>query len=628
MLKFTPIKSLKPDLNDKISVFIGINGSRVILIYPLLAILFITFFNDLGAQYSSIIETILNQMGISAEVTERKISDELFLLSDYTEYVINIPGSVPINYPLLLFQKIQFVIVMLSISLGLHLSFFKKSRYLMVVVGYWTFITLQDVVIGMILYMANTTVDTLMIGSIMLITSSYVGSILLVFTIFNVADLPKAVAVKPKLKRSHLRYYYVLMFAALATIGIFYIVSPILELIDYNIAVAVLVFSMFNMFRFVAYVMGYLFTIIDKPMRDYSYTPLVTVMIPARNEEMVIAKNIQGVNKSAGKYKGEVELIVINDKSTDNTKKIAEDTIKESKNLTGRVVTGPGKGKSGAMNFGLSQAKGELIMNLDSDTVITEDAISEVVPYFIDPVVGGVGCHVEQKNENGLLRKMFAIVLIFIFGMVKPGQQGIDSIMVIIGGASMYQTKVLREIGGWGPIKSGDDGDMTLRVGRYGYKIIQYRKKTLAKSEIFADMNQWFIQRARWYIAFFYTHARNRGAMTSRQGGLRATYQMPLVYAGSFARFTTLLFTEISILMGVASLIHGGFANLELGVAIGLVVNPMVITIIVLAIYYKRIKIIPYFILWPAYSLINGLCTFRALMVVMGDEGWESRASV
>ena len=85
-------------------------------------------------------------MGIPAEVTERKISDELFLLSEYTEYVINIPGTVPMNYPMLLFQKIQFVIVMLSISLGLHISFFKKFRYLMVVVGYWAFITLQDVV--------------------------------------------------------------------------------------------------------------------------------------------------------------------------------------------------------------------------------------------------------------------------------------------------------------------------------------------------------------------------------------------------------------------------------------------------------------------------------------------------
>lgn len=628
MLKFTPIKSLKPDLNDKISLFIGINGSRVILIYPVLAILFITFFNDLGAQYSSIIETVLNQMGISAEITERKVSDELFLLSEYTEYVINIPGTVPMNYPVLLFQKIQFVVVMFSISLGLHISFYKKFRYLMVAVGYWAFVTIQDVLIGMILYMADTTVDTLMLGSIMLTTSAYIGSLLLVFTIFNVAELPKAVTVKPKIIRSHVQYYYVLVFAILATIGIFYIISPILEFIEYNIAVAVLVFSMFNVFRFIAYVMGYLFTIIDKPKRDYSYTPLVTVMIPAKNEEKVIATNIEGVNKSAGNYKGKVELIIINDKSTDDTKKIAEETIKKCTNLTGRVVGGPGKGKSAAMNYGLSQAKGDLVMNLDSDTVITEDAISEVVPYFVDPVVGGVGCHVEQKDERGLLRKMFALELIFIFGLVKPGQQGIDSIMVIIGGASMYQTKILREIGGWGPIKSGDDGDMTLRVGRYGYKIIQYRKKTLAKSEIFPDVKQWFIQRARWYIAFFYTHARNRNAINDRQGGLRATYQMPLVYAGTFTRFTTLLFTEISILMGVASFIHSGFTNIELGAAIGIVVNPMVITIIALAIYYKRIKIIPYFILWPAYSLINAICTFRALMVVMGDEGWESRAEV
>jgi cellulose synthase/poly-beta-1,6-N-acetylglucosamine synthase-like glycosyltransferase len=419
------------------------------------------------------------------------------------------------------------------------------------------------------------------------------------------------------------------MFAVIITISLFYfLVAPFLELIEYNIALAVMVFTVFNLFRFIVYIVGYIFTYIDKPMRDYSYTPLVSVMIPARNEEKAIAENIKAVNAAAGKYLGNVELIIIDDKSTDNTRNVVEETFCNCNNFVGRLITGPGKGKSAAMNFGLEHANGEVVLNLDSDTIITEDAIKELVPYFTDPLVGGVGCHVEQKDEVGLLRKLFAIELLYLFGLVKPGQQGTDSIMVVIGGSSMYRTEVLREIGGWGPIKSGDDGDMTLRVGRYGYKIIQYKEKALARSEIFSDMTGWFIQRTRWYIAFFYTHARNFTAVKDRQGGLRATYHMPLVYVGSFTRFTTLLFTEITILMGIAAYIQSGFKDIELGGVLALVVNPMMIVLILLGFYYKQLRKLPYFLLWPIYSYLSTICSFRSLMVVMGDEGWESKASV
>lgn len=628
-MRLAPIKSQKPDKNDKISVFIGINGTRVILLYPLFAILFIIFFDSIGEQYSSLLKSILDQIGVITDITERKLSEDIFFLKEYTEYIINIQGSQKINFPILMFQKIQFVIIMFSISLGLHLNSYKKLKYLSVAAGYWTFVIIQDILVAVILYNLDVNVDALFLGSLMLLTSSYFGSVLLMYAIFKTADLPKPVKIIPKIKRNHLQYYCILIFAVIITISLFYfLVAPFLELIEYNIAVAVMVFSIFNLFKFIVYGVGYIFTYIDKPIRNYSYTPLVSVMIPARNEEKSIVENIKAVNAAAGKYLGNVELIIIDDKSTDNTRKVVEETFHNCKNLTGRLITGPGKGKSAAMNFGLEHANGEVVLNLDSDTVITEDAIKELVPYFTDPLVGGVGCHVEQKNEVGLLRKMFAIELIYLFGLVKPGQQGLDSIMVVIGGSSMYRTKVLREIGGWGPIKSGDDGDMTLRVGRYGYKIIQYKEKTLARSEIFSDITEWFIQRTRWYIAFFYTHARNFTAVKERQGGLRATYQMPFVYVGSFTRFTTLLFTEMTILMGIASYLQSGFKNIEVGGILALVINPMMITLLLLGLYYKKIKKLPYFFLWPIYSYLSALCSFRALMVVMGDEGWESKAAV
>lgn len=623
------VKRINPQLQSKLFVFFGKNGTFIIMLYPLLALLFMSFFEELGFWYSSSLVYILGEFGIQAEILEQQLSEELWLLSDYSEFVISLPGTVSLTYPTLLFQKIQFVIVMLCMGLGLHIASWKKLRYLMVIPVYCGFIFLQDLVVASILYASDTQFDLLLLGSMTLVSSSYFGSLILLYTIFHTADLPDPVKVTPKLKRNSKKYYYVLIISLLSTIGlIYYVLVPLLQTFDYVISVAILALMMFNFFRVVIYGLGYMFSSLDKPMRSFSYFPLVTVQIPAYNEEKGILTTLNLVEKAVLHYNGTVEVTVIDDKCTDRTREIVEEKFKNSKLLHGKIIAGLGKGKSAGMNLALKEANGELLLMLDADTHVTPNIISELVTYFIDPEVGGVGPHVEQRNENGLLRKMFAIDLLFIFGFVKPGQQGLDVIMTIIGGASMYRTKILQEVGGWGPIRTGDDGDMTLRVARYGYKILQHKQEVLARSEIFAGLREWVIQFTRWYMAYFYTHARNRTAVKERQAGLRATYQMPMVYAGAFTRFTTMLHTEIIILVFIASILYQGFENLETLAIFAIIINPMLAIMVLLALYYHKPKIILYFFLWPVYSYLQMICGFRALTVVMGDEGWETKASV
>ncbi len=103
---------------------------------------------------------------------------------------------------------------------------------------------------------------------------------------------------------------------------------------------------------------------------------------------------------------------------------------------------------------------------------------------------------------------------------------------------------------------------------------------------------------------------------------------MPLVYVGSFTRFTTLLFTEMTILMAISTYVQSGFKDIELGGVLALIINPMFFSLVLLGFYYKKLKSLPYFLLWPIYSYLSTLSSFRALMVVMGDEGWESKAAV
>jgi cellulose synthase/poly-beta-1,6-N-acetylglucosamine synthase-like glycosyltransferase len=328
----------------------------------------------------------------------------------------------------------------------------------------------------------------------------------------------------------------------------------------------------------------------------------------------------------ASNYKGSVELLVVNDKSTDRTQQVAEEEIRNSKYLEGKVILGPGEGKSAGLNLARSYAKGDLILGMDADVDASPSTLKDMVPYFIDPKVGGVGVHMEQKTDNEILRKMAAIDMLFVFGLVKPAQQGFDSVMVIAGGMTMYRKHVLDELGGWAHIKVGDDGDMTLRAGRAGYKIIQHNEKTLARSEIPESFPEWFLQRTRWVMSFFYTHSRNRTSISLQQG-IRGKVLMPLLYVRSFNTFTTFLWLETMFFLTSAFALRFGIPSYEIVERLFISLLPFIVPLLLLVAYYKKFELLGYFAFFPIYRYIIMLANLRALLIVMGDEPWDSRAT-
>jgi cellulose synthase/poly-beta-1,6-N-acetylglucosamine synthase-like glycosyltransferase len=558
------------------------------------------------------------------------MNQEIWLLSNLNSFSITMEGSM-VTFPILLIQKLQFVIIMLSIALALHVPAKKKLRYLAIVPSYWGFVMVLDLVVASILFSVNIPTDSVALGSLLLVLSSYFGSIVMLYTIFTTANLPAPVNVKQKFKIER-KYYYALIIAATVAILVDYAVSvtvfiPVIyNFEDFDISVALLAVAILGLFRITLLGMGYAIGMLDKPPRSDSYIPKVTIIIPAKNEEERIAQAIRSADIMASNYKGSVELLVVNDKSTDRTQQVAEEEIRNSKYLEGKVILGPGEGKSAGLNLARSYAKGDLILGMDADVDASPSTLKDMVPYFIDPKVGGVGVHMEQKTDNEILRKMAAIDMLFVFGLVKPAQQGFDSVMVIAGGMTMYRKHVLDELGGWAHIKVGDDGDMTLRAGRAGYKIIQHNEKTLARSEIPESFPEWFLQRTRWVMSFFYTHSRNRTSISLQQG-IRGKVLMPLLYVRSFNTFTTFLWLETMFFLTSAFALRFGIPSYEIVERLFISLLPFIVPLLLLVAYYKKFELLGYFAFFPIYRYIIMLANLRALLIVMGDEPWDSRAT-
>lgn len=123
---------------------------------------------------------------------------------------------------------------------------------------------------------------------------------------------------------------------------------------------------------------------------------LVSVIIPCYNQAVFMEQTIQSVLHS--NY-STIEIILVNDGSTDNTEEIGKKLESENENIFyySQINSGP----SVARNHGIRKAKGNYILPLDSDDIISVDYISEAVKAFeADHEVKVVYCEAEKFGEK------------------------------------------------------------------------------------------------------------------------------------------------------------------------------------------------------------------------------------
>ena len=130
--------------------------------------------------------------------------------------------------------------------------------------------------------------------------------------------------------------------------------------------------------------------------------PKISVIIPAYNEEKVVANTIEGLLET--KYPNK-EIIFVDDGSTDSTLAIAS-RYKEKI----RVLHKENGGKSTALNYGIVYAKGDIVVIVDADTIIGRNSLKEIVKGFeIDEHVAAVAGNIKVRNRMNIITKCQAL---------------------------------------------------------------------------------------------------------------------------------------------------------------------------------------------------------------------------
>jgi biofilm PGA synthesis N-glycosyltransferase PgaC len=228
-----------------------------------------------------------------------------------------------------------------------------------------------------------------------------------------------------------------------------------------------------------------------KPLAAY---PGITILVAAYNEGASIAQTIESIQRQG--YAGPLEVLVIDDGSTDDTAAIIAAMTHPWLSLLRQPANA---GKSAALNRGLAVASHELVVTLDADSYLFADALALLVErYSADPshtraVAGAMLVRNSRKNWVTKIQEWDYFHGIAVSKRVQSLYQGT---LVAQGAFSIYDRQTLREIGGWDDCV-GEDIVMTWAILAAGWRV-GHAEEAMCFTNSPERLGQFLRQRQRW----------------------------------------------------------------------------------------------------------------------------------
>jgi cellulose synthase/poly-beta-1,6-N-acetylglucosamine synthase-like glycosyltransferase len=236
------------------------------------------------------------------------------------------------------------------------------------------------------------------------------------------------------------------------------------------------------------------------PPRHFDELPVVTVQLPMFNEMYVAERLLEGV--AAIDYpKDKLEIQVLDD-STDETTEIARKKADELRargyDVSFRHRTNRQGFKAGALEEGLSEAKGDYVMVFDADFVPTPSILHDLVHHFTDPKVGMVQARWGHLNRDySVLTRVQSMMLDGHFVVEHIARNRSGRFFNFNGTAGIWRRSTIIDAGGWQHDTLTEDMDLSFRAQLRGWQFV-YVPTALAPAEIPCEMNSFKGQQFRW----------------------------------------------------------------------------------------------------------------------------------
>lgn len=277
----------------------------------------------------------------------------------------------------------------------------------------------------------------------------------------------------------------------------------------------------------------------NRKKKSRKYEPTFSVVIPAYNESATITRALYSV--VANNYpKNKLQIIVVDDGSKDKTYQIANKFKKTNKLSNLMVIKQKNSGKASALNNAIKNyAKGELVMCLDADSSIEQNAVKNAAKYFIDKRVVGLSANIKIIKTGTLLNLIQQFEYLISYQM-KRSQTYFNMEYIIGGIGSTFRKNVLEKVNYYDTNTITEDIDLTMKIIRLGNKKnrVIYGADVIAFTESVISIKGLIRQRYRWKYGRCQTFLKNKNMFfnfNKKHSKALTFFYLPLAIYGDFA---------------------------------------------------------------------------------------------
>lgn len=258
--------------------------------------------------------------------------------------------------------------------------------------------------------------------------------------------------------------------------------------------------------------------------KNYDYTPFVSILIPAHNEAEVIEDTIKNISSLNYPH---FEIIVINDRSEDDTETVLERVCKQYSNVKFFSRTKEAfPGKSAVLNEAMKIALGDAILVFDADARVKPDFLRELIPALEPSQVGAVQARkvIINRNQNFLTRCQDNEMALDTHFQV--GRDSVKGAVELRGNGELLKRTALEDVGGWNEFTITDDLDLSTRMQIKGWdvrfcpEVCVCEEGVPAYIPLLKQRRRWIEGSIRRYLEHFYD------VLTSKDMSLRVSLDM------------------------------------------------------------------------------------------------------
>lgn len=293
----------------------------------------------------------------------------------------------------------------------------------------------------------------------------------------------------------------------------------------------------------------------DEKLKEY---PFVSILVPANNEGKVIGKTVESLLLLDYPI-DKMELIVINDNSSDNSKEVLESIKNRYRNYNFTIIntdniTG-GKGKSNALNIGYGKSKGEYIAIYDADNTPEKTALRYLIQTIVkDEKLGAVIGKFRTRNKHkNLLTKFINIETLSFQWIAQAGRKQLLGLCTIPGTNFVIRKSTMESLGGWDTKAIAEDTEISFRIYKMGQRIT-YIPQAVTWEQEPETLNVWIKQRTRWVKGNIYVLVKYiTNIFKGKQN--RVLFDILYFFSVYFLFLTSVVLSDIIFLLGIFKIV-------------------------------------------------------------------------